>query len=111
MKFRLIPITLEIRKDKWMLSLFGFHWKNTERAIGFSLYEMKHPYFRERFLCLFFYGFIRRIKLKIIYDKYALRHRECLGAVWPHNLYCEICCETVYYEECDRILTINLDKI
>lgn len=89
---KITPINLVIYpKQKYGLFLFGFSFKNSERAIGFQFYKEKLPDRKQWHLVLAFYGNYKRFLIKTILNQKLITCNECGNTVWEHNLYCQHC--------------------
>lgn len=109
MKLKLIPFTIELNKDKFCLTILGFHFKYSEYGLGFLWYKERDVYYTDTIFKLLIWGYRPYWIIKRNYDDIILQHKECNGAVRPETLVCTLCDIYVDYEsECNKLTKEDL---
>lgn len=91
MKIEIIPLSIRCSK-RWGygLSILGFNYNNIERAIGFNIYIDKHWDKDIRMFNIYFYNYIKRIKLKTEFKSHYICN-YCKTPVSPNDHWCSKC--------------------
>lgn len=107
MNLQIEPLSIKLSKRSgYGISILGYGWNDTHRAIGFNIYKFKYPDRTDWMVSIFIYGIIRRYVLKSNrFDHFI--HIECGNPVWKHNLYCQTCEEELYDDEVRWVNLIN----